>query len=206
MKKLLAIALLALCLSPLGTSAAPSCTSNASCSPYPNAPFCCSGTCQATACAPASCTSDSGCPANLPHCCQGVCHAGTCVATTQDPNDGTADGTVNSGNEGFGFGQSSILEKVAGPFKSSTPQTLEQKISSIISIFLSFLGVIFLILMIYAGFNWMTAAGDEERITKSKETIRAAVIGLVIVLAAYALSVFVISQIWGATNGNNTAL
>lgn len=200
MKKLFAIALLVVCLSPLRSSAAPSCGSDTDCTEIAGKPFCCNAICQATACAPSSCTNDSGCTPDKPHCCQGTCHAGSCVQDP-DPINGDITGTVNAGNEGFGFGQSSVLEKVAGPFKSSTPQTLEQKISSIISIFLSFLGVIFLILMIYAGFNWMTAAGDEERITKSKETIRAAVIGLVIVLAAYALSVFIIDQVWGAANG-----
>lgn len=144
-----------------------------------------------------SCPNDASCtdPAK-PHCCSGTCQALAC--TPGDPEVDPNDGTINAGNAAFGFGAGSNLEKVAGKFKPATTQTLEARISSIIAVFLSFLGVIFLILMIYAGFNWMTAAGDEERITKSKETIRSAIIGLVIVIAAYGLSVFIIERIWGA--------
>ncbi|MFH1522455.1 MAG: hypothetical protein ABIE43_01390 [Patescibacteria group bacterium] len=74
-------------------------------------------------------------------------------------------------------------------------------ISVVISIALSFLGVIFLVLMIYAGYLWMTARGNEEQATKARNTITAAIIGLVIVLAAYAISYFVISRIGGASLG-----
>jgi hypothetical protein len=55
-----------------------------------------------------------------------------------------------------------------------------------------------MILMIYGGYNWMTAAGDEQKIDKAKDTIRAAMIGLIIIIAAYAISIFVISRLWGA--------
>jgi len=102
--------------------------------------------------------------------------------------------------DGFGFGPGSKLDTIASKYKTQSSASLEERIGSMIQVFLSFLGVIFLILMLYAGFRWMTAAGEEEQITKAKDTIRAAVIGLVIVLAAYALSVFVIERLWGATN------
>ena len=74
-------------------------------------------------------------------------------------------------------------------------ETPEPFISVIIKTALSFLGVLFLILMIYGGFLWMTARGNEEQVTKSKNLIIAAVIGLVIVLASYAISSFVVSSL-----------
>ncbi|HRH32921.1 MAG TPA: hypothetical protein PK720_02140 [bacterium] len=95
----------------------------------------------------------------------------------------------------FGFGNK--LEKVAEPYNVQPEKTLEQRVGEIISIVLSLLGVVFMILMIYAGFNWMTAGGDEEQISKSRNTIKAAIIGLLIVVAAYALSVFIIENLWG---------
>ncbi len=113
------------------------------------------------------------------------------LAFADDPDPG-------SGTTGFGFDKVDGIATDAGYNPGSEP-TLEARISSFISIFLSFLGVIFLILMIYAGFNWMTAAGDEKKIEKAKETIRASLIGIIIVIAAYAISVFVVSRIWGAT-------
>jgi len=103
----------------------------------------------------------------------------------------------------FGFG--STLDSVAGQsgYSTSNDTSIDEKISSFISIFLSFLGVIFLVLMLYGGYTWMTAAGDEKKIDKAKDTIRAAVIGVIIVVAAYALSVFVISKIWGSTSSQS---
>ncbi len=56
---------------------------------------------------------------------------------------------------------------------------------------LGILAAIFLILMIIAGFGWMTAGGDEAKVKKAQDTIKTALIGLVIVLAAYAITYFV---------------
>ncbi|MFH1232593.1 MAG: hypothetical protein V1651_01860 [Patescibacteria group bacterium] len=68
-------------------------------------------------------------------------------------------------------------------------------ISTIINVVLSLLGVIFLVLIIYAGFNWMTAAGDEKKVETAKGTITTAIIGLIVVLAAFTISWFVIGQL-----------
>ncbi|RLC39037.1 hypothetical protein DRH27_00740 [Candidatus Falkowbacteria bacterium] len=57
--------------------------------------------------------------------------------------------------------------------------------------FLSVLGVIFIILMIVAGYNWMSAAGDEQKVQKAKDTILRAIIGLIILVSAYAITYFV---------------
>jgi phosphoglycerol transferase MdoB-like AlkP superfamily enzyme len=67
--------------------------------------------------------------------------------------------------------------------------------AQIIKIALSFLAIIFLILIVIAGFKWMTASGNEEQIKKSTATIKAAVIGLIIVLAAYTITYFIFQQL-----------
>lgn len=64
-------------------------------------------------------------------------------------------------------------------------------IARIIRIVLSLLAIIFLVLTIVAGFRWMTAAGNEEAVKKAQATIKMAVIGLVIILAAYSITYFV---------------
>ena len=64
-------------------------------------------------------------------------------------------------------------------------------IGKIVGIGLSFIGVIFLILMIYGGFTWMMARGNQQEVDKSKDLIFSAVIGLTIVLAAYAITYFI---------------
>lgn len=64
-------------------------------------------------------------------------------------------------------------------------------VAQIIRIVLGFLAIIFLSLTIFAGFRWMTAGGNEEAVTKAQATIKMAIIGLVIVLAAYAITYFI---------------
>ncbi len=76
-------------------------------------------------------------------------------------------------------------------------------VSNVIKILLSFLGIIFVVLIIYAGFLWMTAAGDENKISKAKTLIAGAIIGLAIVLAAYAITYYVIDQVIEATKGGH---
>lgn len=64
-------------------------------------------------------------------------------------------------------------------------------VATIIQAGLGLLAAIFLILMILAGFRWMTAGGNEAQVKKAQETITTAIIGLVIVLAAYAITYFI---------------
>jgi len=68
---------------------------------------------------------------------------------------------------------------------------IENIIASVIKLILGFLAVVFIILMITAGFKWMTAQGNEEQVTQSLSTIRAAIIGLIVVLGSYAITYFV---------------
>lgn len=53
------------------------------------------------------------------------------------------------------------------------------------------LGLTFFVLATYAGITWFIARGEEEKITKAKQTLIAAVIGLIIAISAYAISVFI---------------
>lgn len=96
--------------------------------------------------------------------------------------DATAEKTGHASQKLFGAGQ-----------------TLTSGIGLIISALLSLLGVIFLIIIIYAGIIWMTAEGDEAKVEKAKKILTQAIIGLIIVLAAYAVSFFVISVISAQT-------
>jgi len=64
-------------------------------------------------------------------------------------------------------------------------------IGQVIGVILSFLSVAFLILMLYAGFVWMFARGNEAEVTRAKNIIIAAVTGLIVVVASYAITNFV---------------
>ncbi len=73
----------------------------------------------------------------------------------------------------------------------------------IIRVALGLIGTIFIALAVYAGFLWMTAGGEEENITKGKKLLYDAVIGLVIILAAYSLTNFVIYRLVRSTTGSS---
>ena len=70
-----------------------------------------------------------------------------------------------------------------------------QIIGTAIQTLLSLLGIVFILLIVYGGVIWMTSEGDEAKVEKAQSIIRSAVIGLIIVIAAYAISVFVISAL-----------
>ncbi len=68
-------------------------------------------------------------------------------------------------------------------------------IANIIRIALGLVGIVLLVIIIYGGFLWMTAAGNEEQIGKAKKTLTNAVIGLIIILSAYAIVLFVMRML-----------
>jgi heme/copper-type cytochrome/quinol oxidase subunit 2 len=73
-------------------------------------------------------------------------------------------------------------------------------VATILNTVFSLLGIVFVVLFVYAGFLWMTAAGNETQIEKAKKIMTGAVIGLGIMLASYAISKFVTAELLRATN------
>lgn len=107
------------------------------------------------------------------------------------------------------FGNDSPLQKIAGDsgagYDTSNEGSIEKTIGQILTILFSFLGIIFLILMIYSGFLWMTARGDEAQVTKARGIMTAAIIGLIIILMSYVISYFIIKNIGEGTLKNSSS-
>ena len=74
-------------------------------------------------------------------------------------------------------------------------------LSTIISVLLSLIGVIFIVLIIYGGIIWMTATGNEEQAKKAGNIIKQSSIGLIIVIVAYAFSYLLITLFGGQLVG-----
>jgi hypothetical protein len=72
-------------------------------------------------------------------------------------------------------------------------------IGKIINVVLGFMGVILVVLVIFGGFKYMMSKGDPAEAKKGTAMIVNAVIGLAIVLAAYAIANFVVSRLVSAT-------
>lgn len=83
-------------------------------------------------------------------------------------------------------------EDLGKPFGETTgnPTDIRQVVVNIIKVFLSFLGLIFLILIIWAGFKWMTSGGNQDKVGEAKNQIKNAIIGFVIILLSYAITNF----------------
>ncbi|MDD4332597.1 MAG: hypothetical protein PHT51_00610 [Patescibacteria group bacterium] len=97
---------------------------------------------------------------------------------------------------------SSLLDEIGTSAQYDTGQKdLSILVGNVIKIFLSLLGVFFVVLTIYAGFLWMTARGDAEQVKKAQTLVTNAIIGLIIVVSAYAITYFVTYSI---TNSINT--
>ncbi|PKM91171.1 hypothetical protein CVU82_03930 [Candidatus Falkowbacteria bacterium HGW-Falkowbacteria-1] len=73
-------------------------------------------------------------------------------------------------------------------YENNSSFYLSGRIGLIIGSILSFIGVLFMVLIIYGGLLWMTARGNEQQTEKAKSLIIQAIIGLVIVLSAYAIT------------------
>ncbi|MCK4554679.1 hypothetical protein KAU19_07025 [Candidatus Parcubacteria bacterium] len=87
----------------------------------------------------------------------------------------------------------------AGGANFDTNATIGSVVAAAIKGFIALLGVIFVVLIILAGYKWMNAGGEEEKVREAKDTIRHAIIGLIIIIAAYAITEFVFTHLpWGA--------
>lgn len=95
--------------------------------------------------------------------------------------------------EGKGLGGAAeFVNKVAFTAGFSTTNTSPVAVAgTLVNTFLSLIGIVFIILIIYAGFKWMTAGGNEEQVNKAKTTIINSVIGIVVVMGAFVLYKFI---------------
>ena len=76
---------------------------------------------------------------------------------------------------------------------------LQTTIGNLIRVALSFLGVVAVCIVLYGGFKWMTAGGNDEKVGEAKRLMISGLIGLAIIMSAYAIASFVISSVLSAT-------
>ncbi len=109
-----------------------------------------------------------------------VPNAGAQVLTENELFGGNVNGTDFAANAGLGTGE------------------LTTTIAQIIRVVLGFLGVVAVFIILLGGFKWMTSGGTDDKVRDAKKLMIAGVVGLVIVLAAYAIAAFVIGSLTGA--------
>lgn len=82
------------------------------------------------------------------------------------------------------------------------PTDIREIVARVIKVFLSLIGVIFLVLIIYAGFRWMTAGGNESQVSEAKSQLGNATIGLIIIVMSYAITSFVAACVFDISTGS----
>ncbi len=106
--------------------------------------------------------------------------AGAQVLTENELFGGNVNGTDFAANAGLGSGE------------------LTTTIAQVIRVVLGFLGVVAVFIILLGGFKWMTSGGADEKVRDAKKLMIAGVVGLAIVLSAYAIAAFVIQSLTGA--------
>lgn len=76
-------------------------------------------------------------------------------------------------------------------------------IGNIINIVLGLLGTVLLVIMLYAGYEWMTSGGDSEKVESAKVRLRNAIIGLIIIMTSFAITNFILNALISATGSGS---
>lgn len=117
------------------------------------------------------------------------------VGALMVPGLSWANEPVDPGTDPYGVaqtaGQAGLPETVAGAY------SIGSAVGNIVSSVLALIGILFFILILYAGFTWMTARGDSGKIDKAKSVLEDAVIGMLLVSAAYAIANFMFGTVVG---------
>ncbi len=94
-------------------------------------------------------------------------------------------GAINAEDLGLQYGTATGL----------TSTDIRETAAKIINVALGLLGIIAVVIILAGGFKWMTAGGNEEKVGEAKKLIAAGVIGLIVIICAYAIAAFVINAL-----------
>ncbi len=97
--------------------------------------------------------------------------------------------------QGIDLGTNFVTNEIN--FATGDPRTAAM---SLVKLLMTFLGIIAVVIMLYGGFLWMTAAGNEDKVDQAKKLIMAAVIGLIVILSAYLIINFVVTNVSNSLN------
>jgi hypothetical protein len=79
---------------------------------------------------------------------------------------------------------------------SKTPEAaLQNTFTDIANIAMYIAGALAVLVIIFGGIRYITSTGDATRIKQAKDTIQYGIVGLVVVIMAYAIVNFVIKQL-----------
>jgi len=108
----------------------------------------------------------------------------------------SATGLLNKVKTG-GLGEIGNKAYGANDGESNDPRVVT---AAVIKVFLSLMGIVFLVLIVSAGYKWMTADGSSDDAQEALNKIKTATIGIIIIVAAYAITNFITAQAYKAVS------
>ncbi len=108
--------------------------------------------------------------------------------------------TILEMQEGFEDGGGEIPGIFGGG--SGEPRDIRQIVVDILNVTFTFLGMLMVFLIIYSGYRWMTAGGNDEQVLEAKKYIRNAIIGIIIILASFGITAFIASSVAESTGAD----
>ncbi|MBI4713887.1 Ig-like domain-containing protein [Candidatus Uhrbacteria bacterium] len=102
------------------------------------------------------------------------------------------------------FAQGVDLKAFAEASGFATGPSIQLIIARLIRTFVSFVGIIAVVMIVYAGFLYMTAVGNTKRIETAKKILQQAIVGLIIVLASFGIVQFIIGKLVETSGGGIT--
>lgn len=84
----------------------------------------------------------------------------------------------------------------------SKPRDIRYIIANMVRVALGFIGIILLVLTLYAGFLWFSARGNEDQVSQAKAILRNAVIGLIVITLSYSVTLFVFRSVFNPEQTN----
>ena len=101
--------------------------------------------------------------------------------------------TVNSSELGIGY----------GAYTGLAQGDVRMTAANIIRVAMQLLGIVAVVIVLIGGFKWMTAGGNDEQVGEAKKWIFSGIIGLALILSAYAISRFALESLVNAANYSN---
>lgn len=109
-------------------------------------------------------------------------------------------GLITAGALVLPFAASALtIDNVGGTLTLGSAD-LKETVLNIITFVLGLLGLIAVIMILYGGFVWLTAGGNEDKVGSAKKIISAAIVGLIVILLSWAIVTFVVNSTTNVTN------
>jgi hypothetical protein len=102
---------------------------------------------------------------------------------------------MNQGN----LGANELLPQNIGQTAGLSTGDVRLTAARIIRVAMSLLGIVAVVIVLIGGFKWMTAGGNDDQVGEAKKWIFSGIIGIAIILSAYAITSFVITNLVTAT-------